>query len=680
MTPRIALAAVLLALVAAPGVGRAQATGDRQGRWNSERVLELVRRGRDARARVVADTALRGYRARATGHVYFLVDRDDAGERTLVKADQLALDVFWRPPDRTRQRIVGRRDERKLPTNIKYHLDHLTIVTDDFDDRISLGDGEEIRSVLHPLAPHSGERYDFRLADSLSISFPAPQEAVRVYEVEVRPRSMDEPGYLGSVFLDRATAAVVRMSFTFTPASYVDPYLDHIRISLNNSRWRGRFWLPYRQEVEIRRELPQLDFPAGSIIQARWRIGGYDFDPELPEAFFLGPSVTTLPAEDLASYDFEEGLYEPLETDGLVPPPDVEEVRRQALAMAGRRYLSGLRRLRLFLPSASSGVRYNRAEGLYLGGGLSFDPLTTLALKLHGGYAFGADRISLSGRVTGGEARPGTSVRAYWNDLRDLGPLHGTSGVVNSFSALALDTDYLDPFYATGASLTHRVGGDGGPGLDATLRWEEHDAARRVVDAEPGGLHRPVRPVEEGTNRAVEMEAFAGVDDNGATARLRVLLGRFDDRGYAGVRGLLSWTRRWLEEDVRLRADLHGGAVSGDAPVQSLFHLGGRGTLPGYGYRSYAGDRFTLLRTSASWGAAAPWIRPRITGAVGWTDLDAHRLPSGWNARPTPISHFSAGVGAGLFWDIFQLDASRGLNGGEWVWELSIARRFWPWL
>lgn len=680
MTLRAAALALVLAPILAPAPGSAQ-TGSGEPGWNSERVLELVRKGREKRRDMIADTALQGYRARARGHLFFLVDRGDAGGRTLVKADQLALEVYWQPPDRVRQRIVGRRDERKLPTSIKYHLDHLTVVTDDFDDRISLGDGDEIRSVLHPLAPGSADAYHFRLADSLTIRFPGPAEAVRVYELEVRPRRMDEPGYVGSVFLDQATGGVVRMSFTFTPASYVDPYLDHIRISLSNSRWQERFWLPYRQEVEIRRELPQLDFPAGSIIQGRWKIGDYVFDPDFPDDLFVGPRITTLPEDALASYAFEEGLYEPLETEGLEPPPDVEEVRRKALRMMGQRTLSGLDRFRLFLPSASSGVRYNRAEGLYLGGGASFQPLTSLGVKLHGGYSFGRDRVSVSGSLTGGETHPGSEIRAFWNDLRDLGPLHGASGVVNSVSAAVLETDYLDPYFASGATLSHRWGGDGGPGFEATLRREEHRAASRVVlEDEVGSVFRPIRPVEEGTSQALEIGVFAGGEEEGPSARTRLVLGRFQDRGYTGLRGRLSWRRTWRDEDVHLRADVHGGGVTAGAPLQTLFHLGGRGTLPGFDYRRYAGDRFVLVRTAASWGIGAPWIRPRITGAAGWTDLQSHRLTEAWNAEPTPTPLFSAGVGAGLFWDVLQLDLARGLNGGAWRTFLSVNRRFWSWL
>ena len=65
--------------------------------------------------------------------------------------------------EETRQRIVGMRDQKVLPTNIKYHLDHLTVVQDDFGDVIRIGDGDEVSTVLHPACAnvaryHAGER------------------------------------------------------------------------------------------------------------------------------------------------------------------------------------------------------------------------------------------------------------------------------------------------------------------------------------------------------------------------------------------------------------------------------------------------------------------------------------------------------------------------------------------
>ena len=249
--------------------------------WNDDRVLELVQRARAVRQSVAVDTAFRSYQSEARGYVYFFVDRPDTDGRTLVKVDQIAVDVFWQAPNTTRQRIVGLRDEKVLPTNIRYHLDHLTVVQDDFGNFIRMGGGDEVEEVLHPVGPESEGTYDFLLTDSITIRYAGGAEEVRVYEVRVRPRDFDRPGFVGTVYLDRATAAIVRMNFSFTPSSYVDPYLDYIRISLDNSLWMERYWLPYRQEVEIRRELPLLDFMAGSVILGRFETGRYDFNVEI---------------------------------------------------------------------------------------------------------------------------------------------------------------------------------------------------------------------------------------------------------------------------------------------------------------------------------------------------------------------------------------------------------------
>ena len=162
--------------------------------WNDSRVLELIAQARAERHSVAIDAAFRSYVGQARGHVYFFIDRPDSDERTLLKADQVALEVFWRAPNQTGQRIVGRRDERLLPTNIRYHLDHLTVVQDDFGDFIRLGDGDEVEQVLHPLGPDAESVYDFLLADSLSIGYGEGVEQTRVYQVRVRPKEYGRPG------------------------------------------------------------------------------------------------------------------------------------------------------------------------------------------------------------------------------------------------------------------------------------------------------------------------------------------------------------------------------------------------------------------------------------------------------------------------------------------------------
>ena len=313
--------------------------------WNDGRVLRMVEEARALRHRTAQDSTLRSYSSQARGYVYFFLDREDTNERILVKTDQIAVEAFWKAPNLTKQRIVGLRDEKSLPTNIHYHLDHLVVVQDEFGDRIRIGDGDEVEAVVHPAAPASEAWYDFLLVDSVTLSLPASGDTVRVYEIQVRPKDFEMPGFVGSLFLDRASSAIVRMSFTFTPASYVDPYLDHISISLENGLWLGQHWLPFKQQLEIRREVPYLDLPAGSIIRGWFEIRDYEINPPLPDALFAGSPITARSVEARQAFPFEEGLHDQLEREGmegLRPPPDMEEIQGMALSIAKDQYLSGL--------------------------------------------------------------------------------------------------------------------------------------------------------------------------------------------------------------------------------------------------------------------------------------------------------------------------------------------------
>lgn len=646
--------------------------------WNGTRALELMERARRERSAYAVDAGLHAYQADAKGYVYFFVDRPDSDERNLVKADQIAVRVFWEAPNRTHQAIVGLRDKKVLPTNIHYHLDHLTVVQDDFGDRIRIGDGDEVAEVIHPAAPGSDKAYDFRLADSLSIRFGGSQDEVRVYEVRVRPKDPDRPGFVGSVYLDRSSAAIVRMSFTFTPASYVDPYLDYIRISLDNALWMGKHWLPYHQEVELRREMPALDFQVGSIIRGRWEIGSYVFNPQLSPLLFAGPRVTAAPEAQREAYPFKRGLFDDLEEEGLAPTPSLEQIRAEARRIVGARALSGLRPLRLHWKSASDALRYNRAEGLHMGAGVDLRPDPDVRLRLSGGYAFGPDRPSWSATAQGAPEPITPELRGYWNELRDMGPISGVSPTVRSLGAAFGQGDWLDPYFARGASVTLRgPRPDAGPSL--TLRWEQHLSGRNVLD---DADFPPVRPVEEGIMGAVDAQVPFGLP-RGGSARTRLTVGRIEDRSFGS--GLLQAT--WLVDQPdrawKWRVDGALGLASPEAPVQELFLLGGRSTLPGYGWREFVGRGFWLARVEGTHPLLQPWVGIRAFAALGATTLLHASLPTtGWtDAHDTGGPLASVGAGLSLGWDVLRLDLARGLGeGGQWELIFSVDPRFRPWL
>ena len=644
--------------------------------WNDPTVLELVSRARELRASTVVDSTFRSYAAEADGYVYFFFDRPETGERSLVKADQVALEVYWQAPNRTKQVIVGQRDQKLLPTDIRYHLDHLTVVQDDFGDFIRLGDGDEVEAVLHPVGPGSEAIYDFLLSDSLTISF--QDGAVRVYEVRVRPKNFEAPGFVGAIYVDRARAAIVRMNFSFTPASYVDPYVDYIRISLDNSLWLGEYWLPYHQELEIRREIPLLDVVTGSVIRGRFEIRGYDFNVNLQPTLFTGGRIGALSPNTRSAFVFERGLFDDLDEEGLVPSPSLAEVRRQVQEVVEDQAMSGLAPLRVHFANVSDFARYNRAEGLRLGGGITLRPGGGLVTRVAGGYAIGRERFSGTMSMTRGLGALQPTLDLYWDGLGDVGGHPGAATLENTITALSGKKDYTDPFFRRGATLTLRGRDAGGPAL--SLTWEEHHGARDVVSDDPADTEfRPVRSIEEGVLGAVGVHLpFALVP--GLRASLDGRVGRLESRTFGSLGAEALWESRRPGQPWQAEVSLAGGALTDRAPAQSLHLLGGRWTLPGHDYRSFVGDRYWLLRAEGTVPVYAPYVGVRAIGAVGATYLDGRALPADWIRQDSDGVRGSVGLGLSFGFDTFRVDVARGLRGGGWEGLFSVAREFRSWL
>lgn len=651
----------------------AQAAPSSRPAWNDARALELVDRARALRQSATVDQAFRTYQAEARGYVYFFVDRPDRAEHVLVKADQVALDLYWRAPNSTKQRIVGQRDEKVLPTSIRYHLDHLTVVQDDFGDLIRLGDGDEVAAVTHPVAPGSDRVYDFQLVDSLSLSYGSDGREVRVYELQVRPKEMDRPGYVGTIFLDRSTGAVVRMNFSFTPASYVDAYLDYIRISLDNSLWLGRYWLPYRQEVEIRREMPVLDFSAGSVIRTRFDIGAYDFNVELDRTLFNGSGVSAVSLSQRQAFPFERGLFDEIDEEGLTVSTTMEEVRAQVREVVQDEVLSGLAPVRLHLDGISDFARYDRAEGVYVGGGVTLRPGGDLRARWLAGYAFGRDGVS-STLALGRDGPSSVGAELYWDDVADIGGNPGATPLVNTISAASGDTDYLDPFLRRGATLTL---GSGRP-VALALQWERHASARDVVSSGDRQF-RPVRSVDEGTLVAAGLSLGLRAPGNGL-ASLTARGGRLGSRNLLGATGGLRWKLGNGREGWSADASVRGGIVNPHAPVQEIFLVGGRATLPGHDYRAFAGNGYWLSRVAVTVPVRRPYLSVRLLGGVGATYLRGVDPPADWTIVDSDGLRGSVGVGLSIGWDSVYFDVSHGVRGGGWEAVFSVSEDFEGWM
>jgi hypothetical protein len=682
------MAAVAIAASITPAIVPSLAGQDADG-WNTPRTLGIVERAILAREHAFADTSLTRFEARAQGHIYFLGSFQD--EREVVRADQVALRVRWEAPDNAIQTIVGRRHEVRLPTRIQYHVDHLSLVLDNFGDRILLGEGDEVSGVLHPAAPGALGEYEYRLADSLE--FRIRGRAARIYRLDVRPVDSSRAAVVGSIDVDRETGAITGLRITFTAAAYRDRDLDSITLDLRSALWEGRYWLPAEQEVEIRRSLSWLAFPLESVIRTRLVVQDYDFAPD--EDWVVGPGsrVATFSPERLAEFrNWESSLY-----DGPLDPGDrsdeeLDAALRNARGLVRPGALRGDDPLQFYLPNISSGARMRRAEGGLLGAGGRYNIGDGTSLSLWGGYALGLERpeasASLEHRFGGVTARVEGFGRAY----RDVGPFDAASGVGQSLGLAFEGEDYSDPFFEDGGRLSIGWAGSGTQ-TELGLSVRRQRSAFLVVESvfAAGGSVRPVRPIDDG--QVVELDAAidiplgkavgarwsARIDAEAATTGV-------GDFGYSRARFTVLATREGMGGPWRWRSELTAGVGGGRLPAQRLFLLGGRGTLPGYEFRPWGGSRVALWRAEVARDIAWPWVAARLTGSAGWVDANAAGEPAAerFGAVPSGGIRTSVGGGVGLFYDVVRLEVARGLGGspddpfsGDWVFFLTVNPRFW---
>lgn len=652
--------------------------------WNSPQALALADRAIARRTGAAADTSLHDYRARAHGFLFFLGAFGEGlvEPPRLIKADQLELEVYWKAPGLSKQRIIGRRDRAELPTDIVYHQDHLGIIQGAFGRSIRLGNGDEVRDVPHPLSPGGPSRYDYATGDTISVMLPGRQ--VRAVELKFRPKDFALPRIVGTAYVDVASAELVRLAFNFTPRAYRDAELEDVSIVLDNALYQGRWWLPSHQEIEIRRRASMIDIPARGIIRGRWDVDQYVFNTGLPDSLFAGPEIVAAPRAERDTFPWPGSLD--LAIQDVAEPVrrnDLAAVRAEVARIAGRHALSGLGRGGLGTRGVSDLVRANRVQGLVLGAGAVWRP-GPFAGRVRGSYGF-ADR-GVDGAISGRFALGVVQLEgAAYREVRDVADWPIVAPFVNSISAQELGNDYGDYVRVSGGRLTLRHAPPGG------IEWSVSAARERphemAVRAAPAAGHYRANPALGGP--ALDLialglrrpsEGFAVRRD--AFFDLSLEAGRPDGgRAYvrlAGIGHLLVPLGA-----THLLARVQGGVGSAYLPRHRAFVLGGRGTLLGEPFRAWGGRADALVHLE--WRATVPF--PSLAVGPARTParlVVAPYLASGWSERRLPDAPWRAtpGVrlttGVAVEWlGVFRLEAAYGVASRETHVAFDVTRDFW---
>lgn len=603
---RLALACVGL-WCGLPLVAAAQA-------WDDPAALALVARATESRRLGPGDSTLAGYRSAARGALWFLTQVGEGldGAPRLVRADEMQVQTYWRPPSRSKQVITAWRHGVEIPYGLDYHRDHLVPVTDDYGDRIRIGNCDEVCDVPHPLAPGATATYAYAITDSVVLD--APDGRVPLVVVQVRPRDPGRPRVVGELALDAASGRLARARLTFTRAAYRDRDLEDVTLVLEHARQGGRWWLPWRQSLELRRRNAIVAFPVRWVIRTTWTVERYELDSIPSDAQLAGPPIAGLAAPDDDPAPWDRPLRETLaDAPALVTRDDIARTRADVARLVARDALTGLGRSHLALAGVSDLLRVTRVQGVVAGAGAQFGAgPVVLTPRIAIGFADGRVQGGATAAWQAGAARLELEAGRDVRDVADRLPV--ISPLLNSVRAQESGNDLGDWLQRTGASLRVLVPLGGRWALQARGGVDRIDSL--AVAATPvSGSYRPNPSFGAGT---------------WATARAGLALARPPEAGGGALSGVLElragagttgWAQGWL--DALWQGAMGPGAMavrgvgvlsSEGAPAWTTIALGGRGTLPGEPYRSFGGRRGALLR--AEWLLDVPVPAARLGGVV----------------------------------------------------------------
>lgn len=301
-------------------------------------------------------------------------------------------------------------------------------------------------------------------------------------------------------------------------------------------------------------------------------------------------------------------------------------------------------------------LQYNRVQGLSLGAGYRIRIPGTVSTNAYGTLRYGLSDDRVTGRLAVlGSAAGGRLALSGYHDIADLDPFSPGRSVANTVNALFAGHDNGDYALAGGASASLALPVRAGLELILVGRVEQLTSVRRVAKSAVNdllggtGVFPPNPPVDEGT--------FAG-----GSARLRgvgavrwnltadVLAG--DD---ATTARLFGDARRSLGSGLGISLRLKAGAATEPAMPQSLFRLGGLGTVRGFEYGT--------LRAPVFWAGQVD-ITPfggRVRPVIFLDAGQASRISSLFSSSAL----VGGGIGLSLFSGLIRFDLSRPIAPGQ---------------
>ena len=241
--------------------------------FSSPAVRHLIERAMVRRR--AADSVVADYRARIHYRLSVGLGRRRWARVPNSAVEEQVAEIRWQRPNDLRIDVIGRRARsRSQALRLSSVWDRPWFVPRSVDDSVRIFSDEfPATGALHPLAPEGPEWYRYELTSGLSVT-PGRGGALRLFEVEVTPRRTGPALIAGRMWIDSATAEVVRLTFRYVGTGlWVRPEdpddsssarrinsianrIVSIDADLEYGLQDGRHWMPHRQVVSGRVRIP----------------------------------------------------------------------------------------------------------------------------------------------------------------------------------------------------------------------------------------------------------------------------------------------------------------------------------------------------------------------------------------------------------------------------------------
>jgi len=506
-------------------------------------------------------------------------------------------------------------------------------------------------------------------------------------------------------------------TFRFVPGAFKPWTFDLQMIAVDYALWDFQVWLPHSMRIEGEAAAGVLKFPV--VMDMSYRMESVTTEADVAAAAAGGAAsgleevhfgsraeamqfIGELLAEDGTAYEpvdrWEEAarvrqslLMAPsdrslVDDSPHLPPPIWDE----AAGFASEAALEADLRSLAQLPASpiertpwsaglgwlgGSGIRYNRVEGLAVGGSFSADLGRRFAVEAEGVMGLANLRPDVRVKIERSTVLRRLSLDLHY-ELRATDREGNYFGLSNSMNALFRGRDEGDYYRAGGAALTWRPPSLERDWFSVRAYAERHWAVAKETDFalfkafRDGWAFRP-NPAADDVGEAgadLRLAPWRGSDPTaaqiGLEVRLRAAAWRSaaagDDRSarYADASAVLraavplsdgEWSA-W-----RLGAEAGGGTTWGRTPVQRRFVVGGPPTIRGQPRGAASGGSFVRgrLEVARTYHAVAGTVFADAAWAGERSDFDAGDLLYG------------VGFGVSLLDGLARFDVARGLNGPD---------------